>query len=507
MNAEEIFSFPRTGAPPWEAEAFNYAGWVPTISGHLSFSLVGSEEQTSGCKSFNQPLADHNERVVIVHKQRRNRDRLRVIPRRTPPEAKHDFFLVGVTAGASARPSCRGVRSAEIWDQQGVLTGVVLVVPGSENPDQHRQGLLDFLFDKLACNVLVGADEQLPADVMAQVLAARDNSVVCLALRFALFRTGELRFWFDNETMFGAATVYDEIEDTSEFADAVAEQAYFFVKEAAHLHYHHPSEDDQLLPLVRLERADSDDIHHANELKWRRETLWGLARIITQFRRRNRPQDQTQALGVLAYADVFQNTQTDIIRTKVLDHKCAFDDCVEIAGYDFSHTKASVEAAGKIADKGTAKRVQTTAILIALSLSFFAILQSSLGTYLAACKTTDASPACTTFSSSIDQLSMLHLSLWMLEWPLLTFAIIFVLGLCWTHFGTEDRKFTDILFGSSFGHFLSRSARAFGVSASRKISQVRVFANAADWLGRFLAFVAALAMSACCLLVIYWAAI
>ena len=210
---------------------------------------------------------------------------------------------------------------------------------------------------------------------------------------------------------------------------------------------------------------------------------------------------------MLAYADVFQNTQTDIIRKKVLDHKHAFDDCDEIAGYDFSHTKASVEAAGKIADKGTAKRVQTTAILIALSLSFFAILQSSLGTYLAACKTTDASPACATFSSSIDQLSMLHLSLWMLEWPLLTFAIIFVLGLCWTHFGTEDRKFTDILFGSSFGHFVSRSARALGVSASRKISQVRVLANAADWLGRFLAFVAALAMSALCFLVVYLAAI
>jgi hypothetical protein len=51
--------------------------------------------------------------------------------------------------------------------------------------------------------------------------------------------------------------------------DWLAEQAYYFIKDAVHDHSHHDATSDQITPLYRFGRHP-DEVGHNDEIAWRR---------------------------------------------------------------------------------------------------------------------------------------------------------------------------------------------------------------------------------------------
>jgi hypothetical protein len=121
------FELPPDSAYPWTLQPASHAGWVPNVSGHLSFGLI----DVRGARSvLNHMPSDIGERVVAVHRRRAAQDfpvagELVSTFRRW---ARQDFILI-----ARTRPTTTGIVENDSLkfhpDRNGVLIGCVLVVP------------------------------------------------------------------------------------------------------------------------------------------------------------------------------------------------------------------------------------------------------------------------------------------------------------------------------------------------------------------------------------------
>lgn len=302
-----------------------YAGWVPTITGQLSFSLIGLRAGNPGYITANRPDSSASQtphRTIVVVKRRVTRD----VPapvRWFHPQRIKTCVLLGKTSEGD-RPYLSTSSVTAVTDEIGELSGCVLVIPF------HRNDLLRRLAKKCVREVtrLVSSlperdsAEALYQAIIDRIATSERAGVKVLKCEFQLYRTGEIRVQTD-------ASVRPEL----------AQQMYYFVKDCAHRHYHHDTSTDNLLPLSPAPLSD--------DVSWRRHTLWCLTRSVLEARRRDSLKGYKSALGMLAYADAFQALLGQVHRPNLLPEKYA-----RIPGdirYDFAHTKSSLEA--KIAEK------------------------------------------------------------------------------------------------------------------------------------------------------------
>ena len=320
-----------------------YAAWVPTITGHLSFSLIG--EHLVGCATAN--AEDSNApgaRRVALATTRTTRD----LPFTGWPVTWllpwiRARYLLVAKSGPAIRPALlkddAGKTIAQtISDSYGVLRGRVICIPHHEQPSGEKSAA-DFYskarylieaFNDITPKGTPGEIDALLKLLDAELDQAEQSGVCCLAAEFQLHRTGEFRLSLPLvlPQAFNRAA---RGETPNRFADLLAHQFYYFVKEAAHRHYHHDPALDNLLPLKRSSTADDES--------WRRETLWSLARNVLEVRRRDHLTDYKSAFGMLAYADAFQ-----ALLARVRRKGTTFELSTNTIPYDFAHAKASLEA-------------------------------------------------------------------------------------------------------------------------------------------------------------------
>ena len=118
--------------------------------------------------------------------------------------------------------------------------------------------------------------------------------------------------------------------------EAVADQAFFAMRDLTHQHYHHKGRSDLLTTVTPWTPATDED--------WRRQTQYGLTRMAIAVRRRDSAESFRQALGIVAYADAFQK------------HFCGWHTTLSGSvaksatsfAYDFASLRASVEASLKV---------------------------------------------------------------------------------------------------------------------------------------------------------------
>jgi hypothetical protein len=387
------------------------------------------------------------------------------------PQVSQDFFIIGETASAKT-PFVNEHGTYDTADAQGVLVGVILAIPEERNKNikPKRKALLKALIDEIE-------DEYTPADGLTASLSetvadARLEGVGVFQLRFALFRTGELRIWFglkdmlDREVHSGAVPPSPE---EMELAKALPSQAYYFVKDAAHLHYHHEPDSDQILPLTRLVKPTTPEEHNENELSWRREALWGLARVVSQFRRNNDLYDFKKAQGVLAYADAFQSTLARVMRPETLE-----GDSVEhkdLTLYDFAHTRTSVEAMESLASWRRSGWIQLFATMIGVILSCLALWAGAVQIRPIICA---GIPKGELQCPEVARSSTVDVILWVSNHPLVFTGTIFILSVA--VFVLILRDLTFVPLGRQFKRLLSPLAKAIGVTLARRTSDVAGYA-------------------------------
>ena len=357
----------------WANARLSYAGWVPNVGSHLSFSLMGSRTGTDVQRfSIRQKLSSKSVRSVCAL-QRRTVDDFLVPPWMILPfrrDIAQDWLLIGKTdeidVAIGIKPTAVSLReisqlvyrrSANLPrkqvtvapDEQGVLIGRIYVVPYERHASarERQNEMLGHIRRKLTRAARYIGDDSVIGDIEQEVVKASPGRI---RVDFALMRTGEVRIWFGEER-----AGLDEHAH-----DYVARQAYFFIKDMTHRHFHHHPAEDQITPLVRFDGKDCTS-RRESEIAWRRETLWSLARYAEKRMGSERLNELREAVGMLAYADAFQKTLLDHIRDP--DDPLKFVPNSEVYGYDFAHIRESTRVR---IDQTNARRTVTGQLLAAM---------------------------------------------------------------------------------------------------------------------------------------------
>jgi len=333
---------------------FEFAGWVPCVTGRLSFSAIGSSSigWPFRVRRFNalggNVRADHPGPSLVVFQRRPNRDfawpqrglgLLREClpsfstPRWLPARMsrlsarlsallddyfpKHSTFFYLLSARTAACP----VRGQAAPDNRGVLHGEIRLI---------RKGTI---VQNMSLARAARAMAALRAEERAAGWMALEDACEGLAadkVSFSLFRTGEVRLKLPEETMHWTPGIG---EDPERDPPQQVRLAYYFLKDCAHSHYHHHDHADQIL---RVRKASIED-----DITWRRETLWDIARAIIGMRRERKFFRRRDALGVMAYAEAFQKNLAPINR---INRNGGFATTDEVGRYDFEQLKHSIVA-------------------------------------------------------------------------------------------------------------------------------------------------------------------
>lgn len=435
-------------------EGLAYAGWIPTITGQLSFSLIGMGGAAPGCVTanveFHDPEVGHPRRRVAVIKRRVTRD----LPATFFPipeifrSIAAEFILLGETRPA-ARPVIRNGKVYSRADEIGVLTGEILVVPHHDELRVAEKRLVQRARSRIAAigdatpRAVIGTNAALNVEIEDWIADAARSGLKLARARFELYRTGEFRL-----NMAASLPVASgEVEDQAEFDAILASQIYYFVKDIAHRHYHHRPASDNLLPLTRV-TADDD-------LAWRRETLWSLARAVLEMRRSGNLPGHKSALGVLAYAEAFQGLLARVHRSVAPAEEFELTD--EIACYDFTHTRQSLDAT--IAEKGFIhshwSSIQT--FMIGTALAFAALWLAIAQVRDLGCRSQND---CARIPAPVTELVR-----WALEQPHIMAAVLIILGAVYLEVSRRSLMVVSPL--RVWGEFIGEWFDALGATISR----------------------------------------
>lgn len=379
--------------PAWASARLSYAGWVPNVGSHLSFSLIGSRAGKGVARlSARVKYPDRIARVVCAL-QKRTTDDMLLPPKlalRRKPDLQQHWFLVGETdsidvptgvesSAAKRRPLIRRLQKSPVVsdepsdkittarDEQGALIGRVMIIPYEEDEDgrDKQQGLIDFVYKRLST---AAHKREGKSSIVEVEKVLKEGVAGLLVVEFALMRTGEVRIWFDQESA--------QFDD--EGHRQLARQAYFFIKDMSHRHVHHDHLDDQITPLIRFKNSTKKE-KLESEVDWRRETLWSLSRMADKRMASEKLNYLREALGMLAYADAFQKSLLLHVRDpsnplSYLPNKSAY-------GYDFQHIRESTRVR---IDQTAARRTVTGQLIAAVfagALASLALISSLVSTF------------------------------------------------------------------------------------------------------------------------------
>jgi hypothetical protein len=367
------FGLPSTGPYPWLGAPYSFVGWVPNVSGHLSFGLICP---SGSANVLNHRNDDTGERSIVLHGRRSAADFplpgswIGVLRR----SATLDYVIAARTATATT-PYFEACGLKEQAEANGVLTGAVYVLP-RDSDSAAKAKRTQFLgeIDEAIGLAISAEDPVAVADARALPETVRDRAalvrpdIACHKVSFALFRTGELRIWFDLDTFLGRDTLASPATDPELYAaEILPAQIYFCLKDFTHRHYHHDAETDQLLDLHRVPSGGGT----AEDTAWRIDTLRGLAKVVVELRHSDAPTSNKKALGVLAYADAFQSLLARIKRQDRAESAMVAHSDVIL--YDFGQVRASIEALDALNESKRGALLQLFGILVGVILSAFAL--------------------------------------------------------------------------------------------------------------------------------------
>ena len=459
------FQLPASGRYPWVQARYSFAGWVPNVSGHLSFKLVDSH---SGRPTYNHQADLGSRRVVTLHRVRVAQDYplpdsiVKIIR----PEARQDFILFAESIAVKTPYFSSGALQTSD-DRHGALIGAVAVLPTDSDKatDKKRQRLIkevEGVIGQAITDRVSGCGsnpDNLARDLHFHV-KSKQSDIACYMVNFALFRTGEVRIWFDLDSFLGRNIESTPPADLEiEAAEHIPAQVYYFLKDLLHAHYHHDKHSDQLLPLTRLRYLVSEESIVDDEIHWRYVVLRSLARVIVEIRQGRSLVGNNRALGIIAYANAFQSVLARILRNPNADIPFVGSNAIML--YDFKNLEMSISANSSVKELANSSRLQLFGIEVGILLSALAlwagavqvqpILCGALSTRLT-CPKVEPGPIVSTVNMIVAN-------------PIGFVIFLLVVGFfvfIWMFRGIGAIPLADL-----FSNWLSRLSEAIGVQISR----------------------------------------
>ncbi|UWR37700.1 hypothetical protein [Sulfitobacter sp. W074] len=287
-----------------------YFGWIPTITGRLSFSTVGTGK--SPPKEFKYLRAVGERSFVVVAQRRRTTDAafgrlgdfLNWLRRR---ESFSVFVFFGETNSTDGYDTLRGPCLELSVSRFSALKG-------------ELQALKDFKDDAEVEKKFTELAEKFLNEA-----AVRQGSfcAVCMC------RNGQAKLTFAED---------DRVEP--EVEKRIASQVFFFLRDIAHRHQHHAPTSDTILDVTPVTEGVE---------AWKRETVYSLYRWVIHRKRDQSLSELMNCKGVLAYAKAFEEVHCiHQLSTPKYYRSGRLKDAAQVRStypsYNYHTTMASVDA-------------------------------------------------------------------------------------------------------------------------------------------------------------------
>lgn len=266
----------------------DFRGWIPTVTGRLSFSIVG--DSVFPTKSITSNVSGQSSRYVITYQKRNALDVL------VPPIVARN--LLGLSGDLWF--VCIAKCSNDASKSDDILEGILFL---------HTRGLWRGNAEKLVKAAQRSLDEYSLAD-HGRLSNHFDEDFTSLMNRlkplsvfysnFSLTRSGIVKINVPEDVQehvnSKAPTFPTNPSLRKERFHTVCSQQFFFLKDISHVHQHHVPSTDTMIDLYYFEGDD---------FRWRCEILRFLQRRILQFKRTPSQGTINAAFGLLSYAQSF----------------------------------------------------------------------------------------------------------------------------------------------------------------------------------------------------------
>lgn len=242
----------------------HYIGWIPTVTGHLSFSTIATGSFPS--RSWRR---EDGKRFVAAQR----RDLLDVLVPYADSSEVARFFrekIANLVVGISGR-FWYILDTEDVGDGER-LSGTVHMVPATKNRN----------FVRCLRKNLADSDERKCIASIAQ----RSPEVSCYSVKVLIERQGKV-------------TLSPPKEDCGpELSELLANQVFYFLKDISHVHQHHHPSHDAITRVSRITDLEEEE-------SWIAQTQFSLYRAIIRSKRFKNEKALFRAAGILAYAQSF----------------------------------------------------------------------------------------------------------------------------------------------------------------------------------------------------------
>jgi hypothetical protein len=418
---------------PWTGKKYAYAGWVPNVHSHLSFSLIGKfrgPEITARTAKYH-PLGA----FVCVVEKRQTDDFLvpALINHWLRPQATQHFILIGSTVAVQTpigvidltvetpdtdpqqrrrwfrtfapkksrsgveRGAQRRVSVETALDAQGMLRGRILVVPwqsytppkelkddplrlaqwpkqAREYCKRHREWLKSFR-EELVSGKWSSHDPNSDSTTLNEKLGEflQNTTTAAHQNSYGVVSVEFALFRTGEARLWFEDEVGDKLEP--KHRREVSRQAYYFLKDTVHDHVHHDAKSDQITPLTETSGLTQEE----GEEHWRRDTVWSLSRSVDALARRGMLQALREATGIIAYADAFQSTLMRYRRQA--NRPLEFEPNPVTYRYDFAHIRESLKVRVEQVTARRTLRAQMFVAFLAGSVAMTSLLVSAVSVH------------------------------------------------------------------------------------------------------------------------------
>ena len=396
-------------------QATEYIGCVPTITGNLSFSVIGTGKQPK--KLYKSYWTRGRAKFTLSVQQRYTSDRITVSAN---PSGRFVFAFLGYSHLESQHDKNSGsvfiINHAEFW--------------------RYR-----YLFDHLEAGK---SAEEFQDRFLSTVAALRTpyGRRYLVELSVTLERSGKIVISFDPN------------EFSEDERGTVANQAYYFMRDISHVHQHHEPSSDTILKVY-----PDGDLRNSENSNWKRETLYALHKFIIQQKRTRRLEALVRCKGVLAYAEAFEKLHVKRVQNgSSIDSSEQSDgnsiELDDVPTYIYTTVEASLRAA---IDEARGRTTSDLSSLLAtrvlpLLISAFSIIAAFVF----------SSDFLEIDEATSQQRWMIHASEFLISYPFLPFVLPLVPIVAWKY----DRFVQQRMFPLRFVRDIQRLLIGYGYLTS-----------------------------------------
>ena len=282
-----------------------YVGWIPTITGNLSFSSIGQGAYPSPCHRASYIDVESGARYTIVAQRRRTSDSQvildlfgDIIDHMRNRQGYFNFFSVFVCMPDDDFNTNRGMCYAIAGKRMPNAESIVDSIAKVESLDEFRTKMKE-LYGILDRSIVAPSSNRLGENESPNGLG-NDDGLLKKGLEKDIYtgfcapvemrRDGRLTILFGEEN--GSS-----LSENGDQADDLASQMFYFLRDITHNHQHHESSSDTIIDIFECSKVEN---------RWKKETQYALYRSVISFRRAGTVSHLIRSLGIIAYARAFQ---------------------------------------------------------------------------------------------------------------------------------------------------------------------------------------------------------